>query len=213
MPDKTLILNEIKSYLNISTNKEFAEFLGIKPTTLSMWYKRNTYDIELIFNKCEYLNSEWLLTGKGEMLKSNVPSCAPSEDIGVMIPLYNAEASAGVGQLLLDRENVIGKVKVPFAREGDKALTIVGDSMTPAIQSGDVAVVRELPHWYEYLEFGNIFVVVTIEDIFCKVVRRNLSNDSFTLHSYNESYDDFEVPKKFINGIFKVVGVISQRSY
>ncbi len=80
--DKSLILNEIKKKENISTNKEFAEFLGIKATTLSMWHKRNTFDIELIFKKCEYLNPEWLLTGKGAMLKTdthNIDSLDTSE--------------------------------------------------------------------------------------------------------------------------------------
>ncbi len=71
--DKTLILNKIKDKENFKTNKDFADFLGIKPTTLSMWYKRNSIDIELIFKKCEYLNPEWLLTGNGEMLKQEAP--------------------------------------------------------------------------------------------------------------------------------------------
>jgi hypothetical protein len=75
--DKTLILNEIKEHLNIGSNKDFAMYLGIKPTTLSMWYSRNTFDIELIFTKCEFLNSEWLLTGKGFMLKQKSGSEKP----------------------------------------------------------------------------------------------------------------------------------------
>lgn len=70
--DKLLILNKIKEHLSFRYDKEFADFLGIKTTTLAMWYKRNTYDIELIFNKCEFLSAEWLLTGKGSMLKSEV---------------------------------------------------------------------------------------------------------------------------------------------
>jgi len=69
--DKVLMLNKIKEHLNIKLEKDFANYLGIKPTNLAMWYKRNTYDIELLFNKCEFLNPEWLLTGKGEMLKKN----------------------------------------------------------------------------------------------------------------------------------------------
>lgn len=69
--DKSLILNRLKKHLKIGTDKEFAEFLEIKPTTLSMWHKRNTMDIELIFTKCDFLNAEWLLTGEGEMLKEN----------------------------------------------------------------------------------------------------------------------------------------------
>lgn len=70
--DKLLVLNKIKEHLNFRYDKEFADFLGVKTTTLAMWYKRNTYDIELIFNKCDFLSAEWLLTGKGPMLKSEV---------------------------------------------------------------------------------------------------------------------------------------------
>ena len=72
--DKLLILNSIKEYLNIRYDKDFAEYLGIKTTTLAMWYKRKSYDVELIFNKCEFINPEWLLTGKGSMLKSDAKS-------------------------------------------------------------------------------------------------------------------------------------------
>lgn len=67
---KTLVLNKIKLHLNIKSNKTFADFLEIKPTTLAMWYSRNTYDIELIFKKCKQIDANWLLTGEGDMLKS-----------------------------------------------------------------------------------------------------------------------------------------------
>jgi hypothetical protein len=78
--DKLLILSKIKEHLNLRYDKEFADFLGVKTTTLAMWHKRNTYDIELIFNKCEFLSAEWLLTGKGSMLKSNVVPVAQEVD-------------------------------------------------------------------------------------------------------------------------------------
>ena len=78
--DKTLILNQIKTYLKIEKNTDFAEFLEIKPTTLAMWYKRNTFDIELLFKKCEFIDANWLLTGQGEMLKNTpAPEPAPQE--------------------------------------------------------------------------------------------------------------------------------------
>lgn len=78
--DKTLILNKIKTYLKIEKNTDFAEFLEIKPTTLAMWYKRNTFDIELLFKKCEFIDANWLLTGEGEMLKNApAPEPAPQE--------------------------------------------------------------------------------------------------------------------------------------
>ncbi|NQD71655.1 hypothetical protein HP439_13075 [Sphingobacterium shayense] len=70
--DKSLILNAIKSYLDIAKDAEFARYLGIKPQTLASWHTRNTYDIDLLYAKCEFLNAEWLLTGKGEMVKNRI---------------------------------------------------------------------------------------------------------------------------------------------
>lgn len=69
MTDKVLILNELKKFYNFKKELDFANFLEIKPQTLSSWYKRNTFDIELIFAKCKEINADWLFTGKGEMLR------------------------------------------------------------------------------------------------------------------------------------------------
>lgn len=68
--NKSLIINQIKNHLEIKTDKDFAKYLGINPTTLSMWHKRNTYDAELLFTKCDFLNAETLLLGKGEVFKN-----------------------------------------------------------------------------------------------------------------------------------------------
>jgi len=70
MIDKAAILNALKKHYNFSSNKEFADFLEIKPQTLSNWYARNTFDYEILYTKCLDINSEWLFTGNGEMLKA-----------------------------------------------------------------------------------------------------------------------------------------------
>ncbi len=67
--DKTLIINKIKSYLGIKTDSDFATFLGVKQPTISSWKSRNTLDYELIIAKCNDIDANWLITGKGEMLR------------------------------------------------------------------------------------------------------------------------------------------------
>lgn len=74
MINKSLIIRTLRQELKFKTDKDFAEFLGINPTTLSMWHKRNTYDVDLLINKCELFNPNWILTGNGEMLKKDVKS-------------------------------------------------------------------------------------------------------------------------------------------
>lgn len=78
--NKSLILNEIKSHYKIKSDAEFARFLEIKPQTLSSWRSRNTYDIDLLYAKCIDLNAEWLLTGKGPMLKEEASQKEPPKD-------------------------------------------------------------------------------------------------------------------------------------
>ncbi|HLV51476.1 MAG TPA: helix-turn-helix domain-containing protein [Flavobacterium sp.] len=61
--DKSLIINRLKSALNIENDSDLASFLGIKPNTLSNWKTRNNIDYDLIFTKCESLDFHWLITG------------------------------------------------------------------------------------------------------------------------------------------------------
>lgn len=68
------ILNAIIRQYADGNKSRFASMLGITPQAISTWEKRNTFDIELIFTKCENINATWLLTGKGEMLTTDTPS-------------------------------------------------------------------------------------------------------------------------------------------
>ena len=48
---------------------QFAAKLGIPAQNVSAWIKRNTFNAELIYRKCEGVSADWLLSGEGEMLK------------------------------------------------------------------------------------------------------------------------------------------------
>lgn len=68
--NKSEVLNRIKEHFALKSNAKLAAFLGIAPTTLSSWYSRDTFDLDIIYSKCVDLNLDWLLTGRGTMLLS-----------------------------------------------------------------------------------------------------------------------------------------------
>nr|DAX17996.1 MAG TPA: CI repressor [Caudoviricetes sp.] len=61
------VVDRLKKALSLSTDNSLAEYLGISKATLSNWKSRNTIDFLLVFSKCEHLNMDWLLMGRGEM--------------------------------------------------------------------------------------------------------------------------------------------------
>lgn len=203
--------------------------IGIKRGTMSNYELGNTepkLDIIRAFSKFFGISIDDLLNidltcnvSNSATLDKSLQSTQPSlvipcnlEDKGVVIPVYNAEASAGGGALRLDQEYIIGHIMVPFAKKGDIALMTVGNSMEPEISAGDILIVRQRLDWRDCIERGKVYIVVTTEEIFVKVIH-SVVQDGLVLHSFNPRYEDFPIPFKIIHSIFKLIGIISQKSY
>ena len=67
LPQKERLEAIIKHYSD-GKPSVFAKLIGVAPSTISSWLSRDTLDYDLLFAKCENLSSEWLLTGRGEMI-------------------------------------------------------------------------------------------------------------------------------------------------
>jgi len=208
--DKSLILNNIKNHLNIRYDKDFADFLGIKTTTLAMWHKRNTYDVELLFNKCEFLSAEFLLTGKGLMIKNKssfdmvaepVESYRKTKDAIYelqRVPLFNLEATMGLVPLVdgngVDEEKVIDYISIPSMPSCDGAIYASGDSMYPLLKSGDMIAYKRIDVDRSKIFFGEMYIVAvkldessTMKTI--KFVHQSeLGDDHIKLVSHNQHH-------------------------
>ncbi len=155
--DKELILNRIKEAYNFKNSAELADFLGIARNTLTNWYKRNSIDYDLVFSKCEHLNIDWLITGKGQMLRGeyinspntsyvseNSPAVYKLKTDTVIetqrIPLFDIQASAGLTSLFDTPSNQIpiDFISIPNAPKCDGATYVRGDSMYPILKAGDI---------------------------------------------------------------------------
>ena len=66
------IIKRVKKHLNIKTNKEYADIIGISPPDLSKRKKSGTL-LPLIveWGVANKVNLQWLITGEGEMIRED----------------------------------------------------------------------------------------------------------------------------------------------
>jgi len=79
---KSEMLECLINFYTGGNKAKFATMIGVNAQNVSAWIARDTFDAELLYNKCEGVSAEWLLShGDGEMIKDkqNVGSPFNSE--------------------------------------------------------------------------------------------------------------------------------------
>lgn len=164
------------------------------------------------------LNINWLLTGEGQMLKGS--DMANSDIVGYadnykLVPLINMDAVGGIHSenevVLSEPEYLLGRVAFNDAQDGDLCIPVSGNSMTPTCPPGSIVLMREVSDWKEYFGFGNIFVLLLIDGrrIIKEVTRYEDNPKDYVLCiSHNTSVPSEELPKKFINRVWKVIKIL-----
>lgn len=60
-----IILERAKKALNVSTDTELGDILGVKGSAIANWRARESINLGLIISKCESVNLNWLIRGQG----------------------------------------------------------------------------------------------------------------------------------------------------
>lgn len=129
-------------------------------------------------------------------------------------PYYNVDFMAGFDLLVNDQtatpEYLIDFV--PFNRDGVAWCNISGQSMEPKISHGDIIAIREVSDWRAFLSFGEIYAVVTANDLrTVKIIRRGADDDHYRLVPLNlRDYDEQQIPTAQIVRIYAVLAVIKK---
>lgn len=164
------------------------------------------------------LNTVWLLTGEGEMLRVDATSSGTEGETKegvVMVPLLNLDARGGLSanEVTDTAEFVSGQI--PFgadlARKGDFAMMITGDSMYPRYPSGSYILLREIPMWREYLELSVPYLLeLQDERRVAKIVCKGADREHYVLKSVNPDFEDTEISVSFIRRVFQVVAMLKK---
>ncbi|MFS2885337.1 S24 family peptidase [Phocaeicola vulgatus] len=216
------MLDAIKTHLNMTKNADFARFLGISSQAVSNWYTRNTFDAELLYTKCDFINPAWLLTGKGSMLKDNLsgiktideadssfmPTTSMSPSVGT--PYYDVDFIGGFDEVFNSQVNMPAtNIVIRGFEKASLWCNVTGHSMEPKINHGDIIALRQCT--LNDIQYGEIYAVVldTIRTI--KILRRSPDPDKLRFIPINtEDYDEQEFDKSRIMNVFEVIGSISK---
>lgn len=153
----------IREYLDYKgiTKYKFCNDLGFSNKFLDNSSNMGTDKACKILHYYPEINSEWLLTGNGSMIKednsnivimNNDRKTIDSLHVSQEIPLYDLEAVAGLRELFSSGkpQRVLDTIKIPNLPKCDGAISVTGDSMYPLLKSGDIILYKET-------EFDNIF--------------------------------------------------------
>ena len=209
--EKKEVLDKIKSFYNFKSISEFARYLGVNSQNVRNWYARNNYNANLLIERCKEINPEFIITGKGEMLKSSTATNMGSsmlrqaEPGPYTVPLIPISAQGGsfndfvVSVKDSDCEKVISPV-----RQVDFALTVTGDSMAPEYPSGSQVLVRKVDE-KAFIEWGRVYVLDTCNGTVIKKLNPGRDESEVLCSSINPDYQPFYVKLADVYGLYRVM--------
>lgn len=165
--------------------------------------------LEKILTIYSDLNPEWLLTGNGNMLRSEIPIAVPASGGEHGIPLIPIEAMAGFARgeaQVLEYE--CERYVVPIFKEAEFLIQVKGSSMYPKYNSGDVIACKKLPLKDLFFQWNKVYVLDTIQGALIKRVKKGKDGDHVIAVSENEKYEPFELNIRQIMSVAIVIGVI-----
>lgn len=176
------------------------------------------------------LNTLWLTTGEGEMLKTtnNTPQyneATPIQQDVVYIPLVNQFAYASYLDGYTDASYMEQLPKIPFIvdKEGHGnyiAFEVKGDSMNNGTEEsyleGDRLYCREIaPYLWAtsklHLRKWDFVIVHTDGIIVKRIIDHDVENHTITIHSLNDMYPDRVIDLCDVKQIFNVIESVRPR--
>lgn len=154
------------------------------------------------------LNLEWLITGKGQMLKQQNETIIKEKQQEETRPRIPMDAAAGSLTVAADGITIDNCEQLPiikaFARY-DFTIFARGDSMLPEYHSGDELACIYIRNT-SFIQWGRIHVIDTAQGILVKRIFDG--GDSIICKSDNSDYPDFRIDKSEFYNIALVIGMI-----
>lgn len=194
------------------------EFYKISGVTRGILQQSNGISEDNIARFLAYapdVNIEWLITGKGYMLKNATDQRQMEsahlvpENSNEGIPLIPLSAMAGS---FTDESSVMEfeceHYVIPAFKGADFLIQVKGDSMQPTYYSGDLVACQRIPLNDLFFQWNKTYVLDTKQGALIKRVRRGSDDDHILIVSDNTDYEPFELSKSQFNNVALVRGLV-----
>lgn len=151
------------------------------------------------------LNTGWLLSGEGEMLKTDQAAVKEYSTGGV--PYYAVDFLAGFDLVINDQTSVPdGFISFPHIRGAQAWVDISGKSMSPLIDPGDVIAIKHVEDWQTNILYGEVYALVTEQYRTVKRIRKSDREGWIRLVPENPDYDPQDIPIASVVALYQVLG-------
>lgn len=208
---ETTVLDRIRYLIKFTRNTQasFGKLIGVDAATVSRILSGRMAPSESFINRIVVnmgVSKTWLTDG------SDVPFPRNTETskMNIGAPVYNIDVTAGTTPLsrMFTDERIIGRMSLPGLNPDLPIVRVSGDSMTPRLNPGCYISIRPIS-LDAPISWGQIYVVVLSDFRLVKYVRRHSDPDMVKLVSANPAYDDIDVRRSDIEGLYLVENVIN----
>ena len=205
------------------TQQQFAAMMGVDGPNLSRILNGRTPFSDAMINRIVVnfgVSKEWLLKGTDVPFPKNVvreieifedeslPQKMVKSSEGA--PVYDIDVTAGYTELssLFTNDRIIGYLQLPQVNPKNVIVNVSGASMEPQIPNRSWISIRPISVDAPIF-WGQTYLVVLEDYRMVKVLRRHENPDMIILHSNNPEFDDMEIKRSDIKGLYVVDAVIN----
>lgn len=228
--NKTDTIGEkLKKYFNDLgiTQEEVAKKLNVSQANISALLNKKPFGKKLAQKWGDEfgIQPSWLLTGEGDMFKQpgNTKKETQTSALNAfvetykLVPLYNLDARGGFGtnDEVDCVEHIIDHIPFKDAKDNDICVPVSGKSMMPTFCPGTVVLLHEIENWIEFLETGQIYVLILKDGRrLIKELRRSEEDRkaNYLCISHNPDYEPVELPRKLIHRVYMITAMYQKTS-
>lgn len=194
-------LDAYMNFCNLNDNKVTVS-CGISNGLIGKARKRGSLsqdNISKILNIYQDLDANWLMTGRGEMLMSNI-----NIDVKTL-PILNIDNVKSNFRINSLKPNKFVAADLSYA---DFLLEVNNKINLHKYKNGDLLACKKVDIKDIFFQWNNIFIIDTKLGVWVKKLMKGKDSNHLYILSENPNHDSFEIRVSEINSVAVVLGVV-----